>query len=272
MKRLLVPVDFSPLSRHAFDLALRLAERLSGEIVVLHAVQTPQAIGHDDAAADRWLEQEQERSGAALEDFLLDGRTQSAVPVSFCMVEDFPEDGVASWAKRKDADLIVMGTAGPHALDAGHAGSHALGTLDAAPKPVLLLPDGGEGALPKTLVFAVDFVDHDPHVLHILQSLVHALDAQLHVLHVREHAVFEDPEEYKHYQETFHELLDDERCAFDLLRGTDVEEKLNQYLNRYPDAWLVLRTRHRGNEAARAESLTRTMAWHSRTPILAFPS
>jgi nucleotide-binding universal stress UspA family protein len=272
MKRLLVPVDFSPLSRHAFDLALRLAERLSGEVILLHAVQAPQTVGGDDEAAEAWIQKEQERSGQALEDFLLDGRTQTEVPVSFCMVEDFPEDGVASWAKRKAADLIVMGTAGPHTLEEGNAGSHALGTLDASGKPVLLLPDGGQGPLPNTLVYAVDFVDHDPDVLHMLQSLVHALDARLHVLHIREHAVFEDPQEYKNYQDTFHELLDDERCAFDLLRGVDVEEKLRQYLNRYPEAWLVLRTRHRGSAEARAESLTRAMAWHSRTPILAFPT
>ncbi len=272
MKRLLVPVDFSPLSRHAFDLALRLAESLSGEVVLLHAVQTPQAMAANEEEADRWLASEQERSGQALEDFLLDGRTQTAVPVSFCMVEDFPEDGVASWAKRKEVDLIVMGTSGPHALKSGASGSHTLSTLDASGKPVLLLPDGGQGPLPRTLVYAVDFVDHDPVVLHTLQALVFALDARLHVLHVREHAVFEDPVEYRNYQETFHELLDDERCAFDLIRGTDVEAKLRQYMDRYPDAWLVLRNRHRGSTEARAESLTRAMAWHSRTPILAFPS
>jgi nucleotide-binding universal stress UspA family protein len=272
MKRLLVPVDFTPLARHAFDHALVIAEALSGEVILLHAVHVPDAVPSGTGAEDAWMERERDRSAAELEAFLMAGNPRTTVPVSSCLVEDFPEDGIVSWAARKGADLIVMGTEGPHPLREGGSGSHALRTVNASPVPVLLLPDGLSPGLPTELVFAVDFEDHDPAVLRMLQSLAHALDARLHVLHVREHAVFDDPDEYRNYQRTFHELLDDERCSFDLVRGQDVAEALEGRLRDRDDQWLVLRTRHRGENDLLPESLTLRMAWHQAMPILAIPA
>ena len=105
MKRLLVPVDFTPLARHAFDHALVIAEALSGEVILLHAVHVPDAVPSGTGAEDAWMERERDRSAAELEAFLMAGNPRTSVPVSSCLVEDYPEDGIVSWAARKGAPI-----------------------------------------------------------------------------------------------------------------------------------------------------------------------
>ena len=42
MKNLLVPTDFSAESHHAFEVALQLAQRIGGNVTLLHVVEVPE--------------------------------------------------------------------------------------------------------------------------------------------------------------------------------------------------------------------------------------
>ena len=41
IERILCPVDFSEISRHAFDRALAVARSYNGEVTVMHVLQLP---------------------------------------------------------------------------------------------------------------------------------------------------------------------------------------------------------------------------------------
>jgi nucleotide-binding universal stress UspA family protein len=194
------------------------------------------------------------------------------VQVEPVLVEDYPEEATASFSKRFSCDLMVVGTQGAHELVEGGLGSVATAMLRTSDVPVLVIPDGAMDRDPSHIVYAVDFHDHDRETLRFLQYLAARLDSRLTVLHIREHAVFDQADEYQNFQQTFHDLMEDDRCAFDLVRGVDLAETLRDYLENREADWLVMRSRHRNEEEWDSESLTREMAWHARSPLMVFPA
>lgn len=283
MKRILVPVDFTPLSRHAMDHALRLAATLDADIVALHAYRIPaDTVAQTGVSAvdleEEWVRAERQRIWVLMEEFLADGKppgiksTGEPVVVETALVEDYPEEGIRSFTKRFGCHLIVMGTQGAHDLTDGGIGSMTTSLIPFSDVPVLVVPDGAEDRNPNHIVYAIDFQDNDRDTLRFLQYMAQKMEARLTLLHIREHAIFEEPEEYKNFQLTFNDLIEDDHCAFDLVRGVDLAHTLKDYLENRDADWLVLRTRHRGEDGFEPESLTREMAWHARSPLLVFPA
>ncbi len=278
MKRILVPIDFTPLSRHAMDYALRLASRLNADIVALHAYRVPASAFEEGQLEESWVEAEKDRIRLAMDDFLADGKAAGfkengePIHIETAMVEDYPEEGIPSYSKRFSCDMIVMGTQGAHEMSQGGMGSLTTSMLHMIKVPVLVIPDGAEDRDPRHIVYAVDFQDGDKDTLHQLQYMANQFNCRLTLLHIREHAVFDQPDEYRNFQTIFQDLMEDDHCAFDLVRGVDLSATLKDYLSNRDADWVVLRTRHKDESGLSLQSLTREMAWHAQSPILVFPA
>gem|GEM_PF-1408736 len=260
------------------DHAMRLASALDADIVALHAFRVPVSAFTEGMLEDAWVDAERTRLQVMMQEFLASGkpagikRSGDVVHVETALVEDYPEEGTASFSKRFSCDLIVMGTQGAHELVEGGLGSVATAMLRTADVPVLIIPDGAIDKDPSHIVYAVDFQDNDRDTLRFMQYMAARLDARLTLLHIREHAVFDLPDEYKNFQQTFHDLMEDDRCSFDLVRGVDLAQTLRDYLENREADLLVMRSRHRKEDEWDQESLTREMAWHARSPLLVFPA
>lgn len=259
------------------DHALRLAEALDADVIALHTFNVPvSAFEKEDE--EQWAANERARLVDRMEEFLATGRQPGLksdgkpVYIKTALVEDLPVEGIRSYISRFACDMVVMGTQGAHVLEDGRLGSRAASVLPYADVPLLVIPDGAVDRHPAHLVYAVDFQDHDRETLHLLQYMAQRFDARLTVLHIREHAVFDQSEEYAHFQELFRELMDDDRCGFDLVRGSDLRATLQDYLENREADWVVLRTRHRGEAAFASYSLSHELAWHARIPLLVFPA
>lgn len=140
LARVGVPTDFSDPSRHALDLALRLAGPLfgvgeagGGELVVFHAGWS---VEHESAAAREELESSlRTQVETALR------RTATAVPVRTDVAWGVsPTDTVAAYAEKQGMELLVMGTHGHTGLRRMITGSVASGVARQAACSVLLVP------------------------------------------------------------------------------------------------------------------------------------
>lgn len=145
IRKIVVPVDFSEHSRHAFEYAIDFAKQLGAEIHVIHAFSMPltTVAAYDFAGAavavpaNLWndLEAASEKN---LEAFLAEIDTKG-VEVKSRVVVDVPTTAIVDFAKNVDADLIIMGTRGLTGLKHVALGSVAERTLRSAPCPVLTL-------------------------------------------------------------------------------------------------------------------------------------
>lgn len=137
LARMGAPTDFSERSRHALDLALRLAARLLGDeggVVVFHAAW---AVEHEDPAARHALESSlrEELEAAARRG------GGGSVPVRAELAWGIsPADTVARFAEEQGMELLVMGTHGRTGLSRMMAGSVASGVARHARCSVLLVP------------------------------------------------------------------------------------------------------------------------------------
>jgi len=67
IKKILVPIDFSPMSKKAFQYAVRFAEEFGCEIVLLHVVEPMTAIAGTPLAVDIFAQPEEDTAAAKAE-------------------------------------------------------------------------------------------------------------------------------------------------------------------------------------------------------------
>jgi nucleotide-binding universal stress UspA family protein len=154
LRRLLVPVDFSPCSRAALDYAAFLGQRWSAELDVLHVWSPPTPTWEPAAffvpSDESLIAFERSSAGKAMKEFLrhieqenrllVRGRLESGDPTATSL--EAAEDGY---------DLIVMGTHGRTGLSHMLFGSIAEAVVRRAPCPVLTIraPDTSVELSPK---------------------------------------------------------------------------------------------------------------------------
>lgn len=140
---ILVPVDFSPHSDRAAEVALDIAETLGAEVHLLHVYGIPIGVAglgiFDAARSASVLTDLRDGAAGALEGAVarLEDR---GVKVTGFVREGVPAHTIVETAGELGADLIVMGTRGLLGLKHVLLGSVAERTLRRASCPVLVVP------------------------------------------------------------------------------------------------------------------------------------
>ena len=192
MKKILVPVDFSECSRLAVDFAANLARKTSGEIYLLHVLETgePDAgmgstgtwAGSEEVSTVPYMIGRLERVKTQMQNFISEnGLTNLAV-------RDFVEVGephlkINDAAEKYGADLIAMGTHGVSGLKELFIGSTAEKVVQHANRPVLSIQEKIT-VNPSNIIFASDFTDEADKVFDTVKNFASIYQAQIHLLKV----------------------------------------------------------------------------------------
>ena len=138
--KILVPVDFSPDSAKALEMAIELAKSFGARIHLIHCypihvggispygMVPPETFGLEirDAAQQKLAEWREKA-------------TAEGIQTDETVMSMFPSEAIATLAREKGADLIVMGTRGLTGLKHIVLGSVAERALRIAPCPVLIV-------------------------------------------------------------------------------------------------------------------------------------
>ena len=140
-EQILVPYDASIYANHAFDDALKIAEKFGSKITVLTVLGTKveQSAG---ISLERAIEIQDEHEDAAtkiLKD--LEGLAkEKGVEFSFKVnYEPYPYKGIVNFSNSNSMDLIVMGSHGRSGIKKALLGSVASGVVEHANCPVLII-------------------------------------------------------------------------------------------------------------------------------------
>jgi nucleotide-binding universal stress UspA family protein len=142
MKTILVPVDFSAVSRRVCDAACDLANALGAELMLLHVVPPPPVMVSDlymlSAAQTEDMQAAAERAGERrLRE--LDARcTKRGIPTRLVRRTGLPVPEIVRHAAK--ADYLVMGSHGHGAMYDLLVGSTTHGVLKKVRCPVLIVP------------------------------------------------------------------------------------------------------------------------------------
>ena len=139
-QRLLVPVDFSDASLHAFRYAVALAKNLKACLFALHVVPADYGwlgIGKEEA---RDLDKSLQRQASDRLSAFVESNSRAKLPTELEVRIGQPTKEIVAAAQETNSDLIVLSTHGLTGLDRYLIGSVTDRLARIAPCPVLLVP------------------------------------------------------------------------------------------------------------------------------------
>lgn len=151
LRHILVPTDFNEPANHALDLALSLAEKLDGEVTLLHVQFIPQA-NYDLEAL--WPSEEAAASAQRAIDAAVVQAKKRYARCQGALRTGSPAEQIVATARQRGADLIVMGTHGRQGMMHALLGSVAERVLRTSPVPVLTVAGGERASLSEPVVMS----------------------------------------------------------------------------------------------------------------------
>jgi nucleotide-binding universal stress UspA family protein len=140
LKKILVPIDFSPPSKKALKYAVRFAEEFGGELTLLYVLE-PQSLTGCMAIpeATGFVEADIVAAGKNLRSLSASIRNRKIERVHWKVRAGLPSHEIVETAKELDVDLIVVATHGYTGWKHFCIGSTAERVVRAAPCPVLVV-------------------------------------------------------------------------------------------------------------------------------------
>jgi nucleotide-binding universal stress UspA family protein len=272
MVNILVPTDFSQLSKSALKYAIKIANRLDGNVTVLHVMTMTRALRLSMMEKIRSSEHNMMDSAEAELEVMIKTiaeQYKATTPVRHQVVRGsyFPSTLLRE-ARRLRSGLIVMGTRGASGFAKAVLGSNTNSVIEVSHVPVLAVPEKADFKGFRNVVYASDLRNLEEE-LEILIRYIERFGSTIHLIHIVPpgnhvdviEAKIEDVLKRFHYKNIITLVLVD----------NDVESALDQYVEVSKADVLAMFTHEISFvEKVFDKSMTRKMAFHSRVPLLAF--
>ena len=182
---------------------------------------------------------------------------------------------ISDIAQTEKADLIIMGTSGASGMKEELFGTTATASIEKAPCPVLLIPEKTNLLKIEKIVFATDYQDNDLESLGFLCKIGALYNAEIIIVHISQTAHTDEYEpdllEWFRHELKEKQHVEYKNISFHLLIAGDVVDELQAYIEKYKVDIVAMSTRKR-NTFSRLfnKSFTKTFAYHTHIPLLAF--
>lgn len=244
MKKLLVPIDFTPSSRNATEYAAALAKVFAAEIHLLHVYMEPMPVGNvPDYQASLTTSLRTENASRVNKEIEW-VQERCNIRASGHTLAGFKGDTINDAASELNADLLVMGV--KSARKNRILGSTTLKMIRKSNKPLLLIPEAAPFRPMKNIVLAVDFNEMISRTgMDVFFTLVKQFDAAVRVLHVQKTSADMKASEAAEKLQ-MGQVLSGISYQYDPLGANDVNEGILNFLDTHPADLLVMIAHHHG--------------------------
>lgn len=268
---ILVPTDFSPLSRIAVFYAAGLARPLQANLVIAAVVNVNPST--ETVLRSKRLEQElltsvQEEATKLIAE--VREKTPEPLDISFETTTGFPiDEQVEVLVNRVKADLVVMGSRGASGLRRLLIGSNAVTVMNNSTVPVMIIPEGVSYKDPKHIVYATDLFSYRDETRTVV-AFARLFDAHVHLLHVLPRHR-KDDRDTKAIEADLKNLTGYDKISFEVVHHDDVATGVDQFVTQNGADMLAMFTHHLDfYEKLLGRSVTRRLAFHGNVPLLTF--
>lgn len=270
MKRILVPVDFSPYSEKAQHLAARLAKRTGAKVRLLHCVYTPlewnsltvrQQEKYPETVS-RTVDAEINLAAVAEE------RAFQDLDLEFRVVHGIPYRQIVSQANQFKADLVVMGTHGNEKAERPFVGSNSQRVIRMASCPVLSVKPDAPVKAWKNVVFAADFGRKAGQAFEQVAPLLDDLNSRVHLLFINTPAHFVTTPAALENMEMFGRSFPNRVFTHQVFNHHDLHAGIMAFLKSANPDCLIMATHDREHAAAYQVGDTEAVLFHTHVPVL----
>ena len=275
MVNILVPTDFSSLSKIAIQYAVKMANKIDGNITLLHVItNVAEPIRSDLSQRIKSVERDiitkaEKDFAPLLKEMEKYNKTDHPIVYKIQKGDSFSRT-IRSFAKKNRSGLIVMGTRGANGVAKYVLGSNTVSVLDASPVPVLAVPEHADFKTFKNVVYASDLKHFQKEVKAMLPYLK-IFDSTLHVFHVAEKG--KDIEELQLSVKNSLKKADYRKSTVTIESGKKVDAAIDSFVHKLKGDLITMFT-HKQNfyEKLFSRSITKKMAFQSKVPLLAYKS
>ena len=276
MKTILVPTDFSKNAENALHYAINLAKKTDAKIILLHSFHIDYTNAYvPEDIIQKELEEAKTKSNAHLKALYHKVSHGSKHPIECISSENFAVDEILSLVEEKNIDLIIMGTRGAN----GQLGRELFGTnsskvVEKATCPVITVPEESTRNNIKSIVYATEYLDSDIICLQSLVDLANLLEAKIQVVHVSlyQNNIDEEKERMKLFEAKVCENINCQNISFKLLFGTNIEQRLEGYLEEEKEVDLLVASAHHRNllDKLLGQSVSKMLSLYVKTSLMVF--
>ncbi|MEX1001600.1 MAG: universal stress protein [Crocinitomicaceae bacterium] len=265
IKRILIPIDYSPNATQAAIFGFGLAEQLGAEVLLFHAYHFPLTTSEDMVYVAEMKDGEDEKLEKEREKFQ---QRFKKVKMSSLVEYGSAVDLIASLSERKDIDLIVMGTKGEtSALDAV-LGSVASNTINSVNCPLLIIPEETKEFKLEEILFATDY--HSTPSREVYAPLFQLLDksgASIDIVNVKPEIELEDMPSREEIRTK--NMFKDYKFSHHFIEAENVEEALFDFaVTNHCDLMVILTKHYSLWQRIWHTSLAKKLSLHSTIPLL----
>ena len=277
MKRILVPVDFSPTSKRAIKYALDIASRDGGSVLLYHlytAAKKPKS--------GLLISTEEYNKQLALACLKKLKRLKkevvkeaSDVPVSTIIGRSPVVSNILKYSERRHIDLIVMGTQGASGLKKITIGSNASKVIEQSNIPVLLIPEKSQWKLPENIVFTTAFKRTDRNALSIAFEYIRLYGAMVTFVNLENQGqknYSDEGENFETYAFSLQREYTGSKIQFRRLKTTSIVNTMETLHAKIPyDMLMMARRKLSFLYRFFHKSFTKEMACITTQPLLVIP-
>ena len=272
MLNILVPTDVSDLSKVAIQYAMKIANKLEGNITLLNVVNMIQPTRATMRFKFQSLENElmdiaQEDMNELLKEVSKSSKVSEPLKVKIVKGTSF-NNTVKKEAKKMHTGLIVMGTRGASGLKKYVMGSNTASVIEVSSVPVLAVPELGNFKGFKNVVYATD-LKHIEKELKTLLPYLEVFGSTIHLIHITSAQKNVSTIETK--IEGFVKKSGYKNVIARVLVSKNVDDAIENYVEAVKADLLTMFTHEPSfYEKMFDRSMTRKMAFQSKIPLLAF--
>lgn len=272
MVNILVPTDFSQLSKSALKYAIKIANQLEGNVTVLHVMTMTRALRI--SMREKLVSLDHDLIGSAEAELEImiktlseQYKTKEFIKYQVVRGAYFPSTLLRE-ARRLHSGLIVMGTRGATGLTRAVLGSNTNSVIEVSHVPVLAVPEKADFKGFRNVVYASDLRNLEEE-LAILLRYIERFGSTIHLIHIIPPGEQVEAVEAR-IEKVLHGFSYKDIITL-VLVDNDVDSALDQYVEVSKADVLAMFTHEISFfEKVFDTSMTRKMAFHSRVPLLAF--
>lgn len=272
MKTILVPTDFSPVSKNAALYALELAKAVAANKIILYNAYQAPVIAEPNMPAVQIMDFDALKSisESSLEQLRSDivHLCDSTIELECLSEFGMLDAGINDVCESTGASIIIMGISGGSNFEEVLIGSTATSVAHNTKVPVIIVPPHAVYSPIEEIVLACDFKKvQETTPVNAIKKLLDATKAKLYVLHVNEHQKAVDNLPYQ--KETFEKLLEGYHPEFHFLENEDFVEAINDFSQKHSvDLIITIPKKHGLFDRLFKRSHTKHLAFHTNIPLM----
>ncbi len=276
IKKILVPTDFSDQAENALRVAADLARKHNSEINLLHMLELPMELvdgAYGGAKSDLpealfFMKLAHQKFETMMSAPFLDGIT-----VHETAEFDGAFDGIMDYAKKYEADLIVMGSHGASGLQEFFIGSNTEKVVRNSEIPVLVIKKRHEAFEIDNFIYALDFQAENHNAFKQAIAFAKANDVTLHTLYVNTPGDFRTTQEVEEQMQQFmqEEKEPPTNYTLNIYNDTSIEKGILNFAETISSGLIGIGTHGRKGLAHFLNgSLSEGLVNHAQRPVITF--